>query len=169
MPCHPLACLSPFVTTPAGSAICIQLFRTGYEYSEQFFCIHSKQSRSWHLLKMIQWGNQLSESSLSKEVAHIAHPCLGSTQGSVSLREWLATGRLLTCFILVMKNCSCRPSLHLLLLLVPFKSALIGLSLWRLKPLHLQQLLRTGGYREMKWVFAAPWRNPTCPAASSLC
>lgn len=57
--CHAILLhVSPFVTAPTGSAICIQLFGTAYEYSEQFFCIHgrAKQSRaeqthSWHLLK----------------------------------------------------------------------------------------------------------------------
>lgn len=43
----------------------------------------------------------------------------------------------------------------------------MGLSPWRLKPLRLQQLLRTGRYREIKRVFAAPWKNPTCLSASS--
>lgn len=38
-----------------------------------------------------------------------------------------------------------------------------------LSPLRLQQLLRTVRYREIKWVSAAPWRNPTCLSASSSC
>lgn len=47
MPCHLLACLSPFfVTAPAGSAVCVQLLGTAYEYSEQLFCIQSKAQQT---------------------------------------------------------------------------------------------------------------------------
>lgn len=87
---------SLFVTAPAGSAICIQLFGTGYEYSEQFVCMHSKAKPSKSILvnrgicSKMPGGNQLSESSARTEMAHIAHPCRASTKGPVSLREWLA-------------------------------------------------------------------------------
>lgn len=39
-----------------------------------------------------------------------------------------------------------------------------NLLLW----VSAQQLLRPGRYPELTWVFAATWRIPTCPSASSL-
>lgn len=163
MPCHPLVSLSPFFESPPpGFAICIQLFATGYEYSKPFFWAQSKTNL---ISASGRRGGRTGSCRRARCLTHMFHPGMNDWQ---VLALWHA-GLFRVPYLWWENSPPFLPH--------PISSSVFfqpNLLLWVsahgiLSPLRLQQLLRTVRYIEIKWVSAAPWRNPTCLSASGSC
>lgn len=78
--CHAtLLCLSPlfFESPPPGFAICIQLFATGYEYSEPFFWAQSKANL---ITASGRRGRRTSSCRRARCLTHMFHPGMNDWQ-----------------------------------------------------------------------------------------